>query len=270
MRDILKAVADHWERMQAEWDAYSIAPVAEASPELLEMVKKGVVQQADQRRRWRNQFEPLLPLLLEDNSHRSTEELTTLAENLSPGWAHDAALLIQVARASLIMTDPTLTAAIIWHNWHGGKAGFQFLPDPAECDLHDYLSEVISLTETFDQVPGSTIRFLTGDDRAFYECLPDRFSIYRGCSGIDAETAGMGLCWTIRREIAEWFAWRTSSEKAAPILVSARVGKPEVYFAKASEFEIVVAPQKSRQLKMSTPIRRKRPAVMEWTMASPK
>ena len=96
---------------------------------------------------------------------------------------------------------------------------------------------------------GDPLRILTGEDRDFYASLPERFTVYRGCAGISAELAGKGLCWTLKRDGAEWFALRNASlSKGRPILVTARVKKRDIYFAKACEHEIVVHPYKPKQI----------------------
>jgi hypothetical protein len=89
-----------------------------------------------------------------------------------------------------------------------GKVGFQFLPNPA-VDPENYEFEVEELEGIIDEgLQGDPLRVLTGDDRDFYLSLPESFTVYRGCLGISAELAGIGLCWTLTRDIAESFALR--------------------------------------------------------------
>jgi hypothetical protein len=90
---------------------------------------------------------PYMARFLEDNSTLSAEELEEIAEKLSPGGAHTGGLLVRLVRANLWDADPLLVAATIWSNWHGGKVGFQFLPDPAETDPDVYRDEVDELIE---------------------------------------------------------------------------------------------------------------------------
>jgi hypothetical protein len=82
---------------------------------------------------------------------------------------------------------------------------------------------------------------LTDEDADFFRSLPERFIVYRGAAGISHELAGMGVCWTTQREIAEWFAQRSvwDRNQVEPVLVTARVKKAEVVAAKASEHEVV-------------------------------
>ncbi|MCV0369532.1 hypothetical protein [Filomicrobium sp.] len=210
--------------------------------------------------------EPHLAAFLRDNSDKTPLELEELAVKLSPGGAHDGGLLVRLIRANMWDADPLLLAAIIRWNWHGGKRGFQFLSDPAETDLYDYEEEATSLMELFDEaLDGDPHRILTGEDRAFFDSLPDRFTAYRGCAGVPVEHAATGVCWTTRRAVAEWFALRTADfMKAEPILLSARIAKTEVRIAKASEFEVVAIPSRSRVLKCRRRLYPSWQPEMEW------
>jgi len=76
-------------------------------------------------------------------------------------------------------------------------------------------------------------------DRAFYDTLPDYFTVYRGQN----DGATVGLSWTLDKGVAEGFArghrgiWNPS-----PIVITAEVYKRDVAFACAErhEAEIVV------------------------------
>jgi hypothetical protein len=63
-----------------------------------------------------------------------SEELQEIAEKLSPGGVHTGGQLVDLVRENMWDADPLLVAAVIYYNWHGGKAGFQFLPDPEQTD----------------------------------------------------------------------------------------------------------------------------------------
>jgi hypothetical protein len=206
-----------------------------------------------------------LHLLAErDLSGLSAAELEDIADHLSPGWAHDSGLLAQVIRHSVRGANRLLLAAMIRHNWHGGKAGFQFLPDPAETDPDEYWSEACGLVELLeDGIDGDPRRILTEEDLAFFESLPERFTIYRGASKVSGEVASHGLCWTTRRPIAEWFATRSASQNGgSPVLISAQVYRAAVLFVKASEFEVVAQIGRWRELKCKA--RKSRPDPEEW------
>jgi hypothetical protein len=206
---------------------------------------------------------PHLQLLLEDNSHRTAEELEEIAYRLSPGGVHTGGLLTRLCLNSVdFSADPLLLAALIRYNWHGGAAGVQFLPDPAH-DFDEYLDEVATLESVLeDGIAGDPLRILTELDRDFFISLPERFTIYRGCAGITWEQTAEGLCWTLKRDIADWFAERSARfNNGDPVVVSARIPKTRIYFAKASEHEVVVKPRRARAIKVR-PVRR-RPQ-MEW------
>ena len=184
--------------------------------------------------------------MLEDNSARSAEELEEIASKLSPGGIHNGGLLTSLLMGNVGL-DPLLITAMIWYNWHGGKVGFQFLPDPA-VDPENYDFEVAELEGIIDEgLQGDPLRVLTGEDRDFYLSLPERFTVYRGCLGISAELAGIGLCWTLKRDKAEWFAHRFE-HLGPPVVVTARVRKHRIKFAKAVEQEIVVRPYNPKQI----------------------
>ncbi len=193
-----------------------------------------------------------LPCFLQDNSDKSAEELERLAEKLSPGGAHTGGELVNEVRAKMPGADPLLIAATIRVNWHGGKVGFQFLPDPLSVSDDEYMEAGYELAALFDDaLDGNPLRILTGEDLAFYNSLPEQFTIYRGCAGISPELAGSGVCWTTRRDIAEWFARRAVmfNRDAAPVVMTNRTKKRAIWMAKALEYEIVALPGRSRQIK---------------------
>jgi hypothetical protein len=202
--------------------------------------------------------EPHLDAFLRDNSDKSAEELEEVASFLSPGGEHTGGLLVRLILEELFwQADPLQLAATIRYNWHGGRAGFQFLPDPAQTDIGSYKEQAMELVSLLDEAnQGDPLRILTGDDRAFFDTLPARFTIYRGCAGVSIEHAAAGICWTTRREVAEWFAVRSARRAAEPILLSARISKSDVFLVKASEFEVVTMPRRYRIIRCR---RRKRP-----------
>lgn len=211
-----------------------------------------------------DELRPYLPAFFETHEGRSPIELAALAKHLAPGGAHDDGLLVNIVRETVCCADELIIAAVIWHCWHGGKYGFQFLPDPALIEEDDYSQHGRDLAELLELATDSDPhRLLIGDDLAFFDSLPDSFSIYRGCAGISERAAALGLCWSIKREIAEWFANRTAHFCGAdPVLMTARVRKRDVLLAKAVEFEIVVSPSKARRLQPRTSGRN--PKDMEW------
>jgi hypothetical protein len=154
---------------------------------------------------------PIFKCFLRDNSGLSAAELEKLAQKFSPGGAHTRGELVDLIRNTECWTDPDplLLAATMRLNWHGGKTEFQFLPDPAKTELKHYQWQAADLIELFrSATSGDPRRILRAEDRGFYNSLPERFTVYRGCAGVSADMAAAGVCWTLKREIAEWFAWR--------------------------------------------------------------
>jgi hypothetical protein len=260
----LKTLLNRWKQIYLAASKsrleFMLSHGAKYSRELQREMRRGDRKIADDMAR---AAEPYLVAFAQDNSGKTAEELEQLAEELSPGGAHTGGTLVHLIWANLWWADPLLVAAIIRWNWHGGKAGFQFLPDPAQMHIDDYEMEAWALLELFDRaLDGDPRRILTGSDREFFESLPDRFTIYRGCSGITAEQAATGVCWTTRRDVAEWFASRFSDETRPPILITAKINKTEVRLAKASEFEVVAMPRSHRALTCRP--RGTRPSALEW------
>jgi hypothetical protein len=193
---------------------------------------------------------PFLRYLAEELDHLDADQLEALAEKLSPGDSyHEQGLLARIVLLNVPFVSARLLAAMIRRNWHGGKVGFQFLPDPATSDPDAYDGEALDLMETlYMGVAGDPRTILTGDDLSFFESLPDRLTVYRGAAGISPDLAGTGVCWTTRRDVAEWFATRHGASD--PMVVSARVSRAEIAFVKACEFEVVVKPRRCRTLKL--------------------
>ncbi len=205
---------------------------------------------------------PHLSAFARSNDHLTAEQLEEIAIQLSPGGAHTGATLARIVRQSVLFADPLLVAAVFRINWHGGKAGFQFLPDPAITDPDDYDEEAAELLDALDQgTGGDPRRILTGADLAFFDSLPDRYTIYRGARGLTPERAAAGVCWTTRREVAEWFARR--GEGGDAVVVTARCRRADVRLAKADECEVVTIPRRAREIQCRPHQKNWRPA-MTW------
>lgn len=190
-----------------------------------------------------------------DLRHLSSDDLERIAGHLSPGWAHTSGLFARVIYHSIWWANRRLLAAMFRLNWHGGKVGFQFLPDPAQTDPSEYQQAAADLAEIIHEgTDGDPRSILTGYDLAFFDSLPDRFTVYRGAAGISPDVIACGVCWTLRREVAEWFAHRSAGFNGGdPAVVSARVRKADVLFVKAEEFEIVMQPWRWRRLRCGAP-----------------
>lgn len=188
-----------------------------------------------------------LRAFLRNNSDKSPEELQDMAAELTPGSMHNNTRLFYKAMNAIFAPCPILRAAVIGRTWGGGKVGFQHLPDPRAADPDDYQYMADEIAQWLSDVDPTAI--LVGEDRAFYDALPERFTVYRGCAGIDGETAARGLCWTTKRDIAEWFANKSAAVDCEPILLSARVSRQAVLLAFAGEHEVVAQVYRWRQLK---------------------
>lgn len=89
---------------------------------------------------------------------------------------------------------------------------------------------------------------MSPDDRAALAAMPAEFAVYRGyCS---RSSDWRGLSWTLKREIAEWFARRAVwfGHDAEPTLASGTVARADViaYFTGRQESEVVVLPESVR------------------------
>ena len=207
---------------------------------------------------------------------KTAEELEEMAYRLSPGGAHNSGSLVKAVQTAILGADPKLLAVVMRVNWHGGKMGFQFLPDPAKTELWNYKEQAAEVYDTlrgklmFGEVEWSPRDLLTNNneerDLEFYDWLPERFTAYRGASGISAEQCAVGLCWTIDRKIAEWFANRGAGD-GEPVLLSTRVRKSDVALVKATEKEVVILAEKGRVLKCPRRGVKRRPE-MTWKFSN--
>lgn len=151
-----------------------------------------------------------LPYVRRDNHDLDADRLAEIASRLSPGGSDNGADLYRALTQCGMPIDKHLRAALIYRNWHGGRAGFQFMPDPMATPLAVYLRQAEALVSTLIAGHGGNLRrLLINDDLKFYERLPDTFAVYRGVDGVSVRKAAAGPCWTLSRDLAEWFAHRT-------------------------------------------------------------
>ena len=256
-KQALSAALDHWIKLNLEFlkseREYTVGSVdAKIRDKWRKDSEKGALQIT---MRMAKRARKHLTTLLGGNGDKTAEQLEEIASCLSPGGVHDGGLLTLIVIQNIWFADDLMVAALINHNWGGGKRGFQFMPLPSEITIEDYADHATALMERLDQGTwGDPRRILTGNDRLFYDSLPDRFTVYRGCGGISQEFASAGVCWTTRRDVAEWFACRGLGD---PIVVTARVRKDEVRLAGSTEFEVVCTPVNARRIKYRA--RKKRP-----------
>lgn len=79
------------------------------------------------------------------------------------------------------------------------------------------------------------------DDLAVFEAFPLRLTIYRGCSVEETRAGVFGLSWSLKREIAEWFAWRFDAADRGRVVVCTTITRPDVlaYFNHRGEMEVI-------------------------------
>ena len=94
-----------------------------------------------------------------------------------------------------------------------------------------------------DHEPGSGLRYMTDESRAFYDQLPKVVTVYRGCARKYTDC----IAWTTDRATAAFFAARTRYDpNSDPVIATGHISvtDPKLYFASADrgEFEIVCRP----------------------------
>lgn len=204
-----------------------------------------------------------LPYVMRDNSDLDANRLAEIAGALSPGGVHNGADLYWALIDWGVPIDKHLQAALFYYNWSGGKVGFQFMPNPRTTRAGRYREAAEALaTMLFAGHGGDLRRLLIGDDLTFYERLPDTFTVYRGADGVSVPMAAAGPCWTLSRDLAEWFAHRSGQEPRRPFVVSTAVSKGAVLLVNYSEAEVVLPPQTSaKRLPLRHAADRPRPPV---------
>lgn len=93
-------------------------------------------------------------------------------------------------------------------------------------------------SERLRGAPTRAIREMMDDrELAAYDALPDRVTVYRGCHRL----APRGLCWTLDRGEAEWFAGRIDDPRYRVIL-EARIPKRSIVAVEIdrAEAEVVI------------------------------
>lgn len=103
----------------------------------------------------------------------------------------------------------------------------------------------------FDKIPISKMRKLlqkyeqkewisTSEERKFYDELPDNgIFLYRGGS-IDEAISGYGISWTPSRPVAEFFAFRHTTENRAVFMTVAPKSKIRAVFTEREEAECLI------------------------------
>ena len=146
-QDQLETILRLWTELTLERLALERQNISGAGLNQSQLAKLGTNARVLTRRMARQTL-PYLGAFMGGHEGRTAEELEEIAGHLSPGGAHTSSLLVDLVSANLFFADPLMVAATVRRNWHGGKVGFQFLPDPAKTDLDDYRDVVADLIET--------------------------------------------------------------------------------------------------------------------------
>lgn len=84
---------------------------------------------------------------------------------------------------------------------------------------------------------------MSPEERAFQKRLPERMTIYRGCSEQELKSKRFGISWTLNKEKAEWFAnrLRTFHERLKTVIVTKSINRKDAvaYFSDRKEEEII-------------------------------
>lgn len=77
------------------------------------------------------------------------------------------------------------------------------------------------------------------EELAYYDSLPDKVTLYRGCSVEEYEDDAFGISWTTSREVAEFFAFRCEQEDTAVYSVEVDKNDIRAVFLSKNEFEAI-------------------------------
>lgn len=73
--------------------------------------------------------------------------------------------------------------------------------------------------------------------------LPETVTIWRGVHGQTKVAAAMGLSWTLRRDVAAWFAMRFASDARAPLVIRRTVTRESLVYWSDERSEAEVIPR---------------------------
>jgi len=99
----------------------------------------------------------------------------------------------------------------------------------------------------FSNEPGREF-LMSEEDRGIFNNLPDSITIYRGMTEREFRSKSFGISWTIKKEVAEFFAYQYernyATEKLKKTIHQLTVNKSDLiaYFHDRSEFEIIYIP----------------------------
>jgi hypothetical protein len=126
-----------------------------------------------------------------------------------------------------LLTDLDLPPEAAWRVIHNQWSIFDAIPHRAFQSIFAHFRE------------GWSADYLSEDDRALYDALPERFTVYRGQDA----NAPVGLSWAIHRDVAAGFArGHRGLHNERPVIITAEVAKLNVagVYADRQEGEIVL------------------------------
>lgn len=83
-------------------------------------------------------------------------------------------------------------------------------------------------------------RMLKGREKKLFDTLPQVIEIYRGCCFVDDIENLMGYSWTLKKEIADFFAYRFNQSSRAVYKKTINKNEIAALFLDRKEFEVIV------------------------------
>lgn len=109
-------------------------------------------------------------------------------------------------------------------------------------NLRDHLAELRSLLGT----DGPLLPMMTHEERAVYDSLPDRVTVYQGCSARFLR----GACWSLDEQMARKYPFFARFLAADPVLVTGTVRKKNILAVLLSRGDQEVVTFKARRVKV--------------------
>ncbi|WP_099369859.1 hypothetical protein [Sphingobacterium sp. 1.A.5] len=109
-------------------------------------------------------------------------------------------------------------------------------------NLYEYRDEI---KDIFSRFQGQTGNFLNNDDAEYFNQLPDQITIYRGMTVEEFEGGEYGVSWSLKKEVAEFFAntygRNFSTVDSQKIVVERTINKKDVitFNNERKEFEVI-------------------------------
>lgn len=101
-------------------------------------------------------------------------------------------------------------------------------------DLDDYLF----IDNCFERV--ELLRMLNKREKKLFDTLPETVEIYRGCCFCDDIEDLMGFSWTLKKEIADFFAYRFNQSNRAVYKTTINKNDMKALFMDRKEYDVVI------------------------------